>query len=98
MPRPRDRSSREQEPSEPGTAGEVRPQAVMVQGKMRWTHTQEHPILFANHVWVQLLEDHFLVTFGHVELPYGAVAEELQGIIEQEGIEVHAVCRLAVGV
>ena len=92
MPRPRGRARAA------GSQPEAAPEAfgMMVKSSGRWLKTSDVPILFANQLWVQFVEGDFLLTFGHNELPYERMTEQLQQQIEREGVDIQTVCRLAV--
>lgn len=92
MPRTRKKPA---QPQEVGASND--PRRGIIQGRMHWTNTRELPVLFANHMWAQLIENQFLITFGHVELPYELISEEMAKRVAKDGIEVKAVCRLAIG-
>lgn len=61
-----------------------------------WIGVRELPVLFANHIWAQFVDNQFIVTFGHVELPYEPT-EVLREHVRREGIEIIGVVRLAMG-
>ena len=60
----------------------------------RWLNTRECPIVLADQLWIQASKGLFVLTFGHVELPYGTLSDEDRDRIAKEGLEVLATSRV----
>ena len=71
-------------------------EAITVSG--HWEAFEQVPIVFANHIFVRLIDGQFLVTFGHTELPYelGPLSKETVQKLKTEGVPIRAVARLAI--
>jgi len=68
-----------------------------IQVRARWENTERIPILFANHVFVRLQDDDFVVTFGQAELPYEVdLTDEMREKLRTEGLPIQVVARLAI--
>lgn len=75
----------------------VRESAGRLSIPINWTQDSGLPILLANHAFVRLQDDCFIVTFGQIELPREIdLSEETKERLESEGIPVQIVSRLAI--
>jgi hypothetical protein len=70
---------------------------ALINTRGRWTGGAELPLLFANQLWAANFGPHFELTFGHNELPYELITPELVTKLEEEGVEIKAISRVAVG-
>lgn len=68
----------------------------LITAPIRWEGVRELPILYANHMWVQLVEGQALLTFGRAELPYEPVTQEVQERLMKEGVSILGVSRLVI--
>ena len=63
---------------------------------VRWEVPKDTSIIFSNHIFVRLQDDHVIITFGQAELPYEVqVTEETRTRLQAEGLPVQVVARLA---
>lgn len=63
---------------------------------IRWRESNDPPILYANHMFVRLQDGTFILSFGQVELPRTVeLNQEIRDSLEQEGIEIQVISRLA---
>ena len=71
--------------------------AMLINAPARWSGGAELPLLFADHLWAANVSGHFQITFGHTELPYEFVSPELQAKLQEEGVEIKSIARIAIG-
>lgn len=86
---------RRKQPSD-ANAEEVEISEGVFPGRAHWERTTELPVLFANHMFIQLVEGDFLLTFGRAEIPYISGEEQMRKAVATQGIGITAVARLAV--
>ena len=68
----------------------------MISIRAVWQESDELPIIFANHFWLRLQDDQFLLTFGQSEPPRQSEFSDKEAAkLEQHGIPIRTVCRLA---
>ncbi|MCI0439125.1 MAG: hypothetical protein L0177_08340 [Chloroflexi bacterium] len=90
-PRRRRRQSDEKPPEE------VEPVGESLATHLNWDVGPQPPIVFANHIFIRLQDDYFLVSFGQVELPRLLdIDEETRQRLVREGMTVQSVARLAI--
>ena len=93
MPPRRTRGKSKEEPEQ--VEVETQPLKLTV----HWDDSESFPITFANHVFVRLQDDIALVSFGQVELPREVpLSEETRNRMNEEGLPVQTVARLALPV
>lgn len=73
------------------------PTAGIIQPNLHWTGGEDLSIQFADHMWVQVIGDTVVLTFGHTELPYVRQSDEERQRINAEGVMVKAVSRIVIG-
>ena len=78
-------------------ASEVHEGKGQLRFPINWTQDSGLPILLANHAFVRLQDDSFIVTFGQMELPREAeLSDETKARLEKEGIPMQVISRLAI--
>lgn len=72
-------------------------QEQLLSVRVYWETADQIPVLYANHIWVRILDGQFHVTFGQAEGPYeNPVSEATMAKLVESGAAIHPVAKLAI--